>query len=117
MTTSDQAIADRDRQRYEALQIGNAVRYQRADLKQHLKNLGRVPALEEAANLILNPPDYLEGMVALKLLEAIPGIARRKANAALTTAAASPLRTIGGLTDRQRHSLANHLKKLAAQAR
>jgi hypothetical protein len=103
----------RAEQRRAALDVGNAIRYARADLKRELKSLGCTLALRKVAELLEDPPAYLQGMKALNLLEAIPRLGRTKSDQALKAAAASPIRTIGGLTDRQAQALARHLNKLA----
>jgi hypothetical protein len=87
-------------QRMEALQRANTIRSRRAQLKRDLK-AGRQPI----ADLLLDPPDYLETAKVFDLLLAVPKYGRVKVNRILTQCRISPSKTIGGLSERQRAEL------------
>ena len=87
-------------QRMDALQRANDVRTQRARLKRDLK-AGRQPI----ADLLLEPPAYLETAKVFDLLLAVPKYGRVKVNKILTQCRISPSKTIGGLSQRQRAEL------------
>jgi hypothetical protein len=84
----------------EALQRANTIRSRRAQLKRDLK-AGRQPI----ADLLLDPPDYLETAKVFDLLLAVPKYGRVKVNRILTQCRISPSKTIGGLSERQRAEL------------
>jgi len=69
-------------------------------LKRDLK-AGRQPIAE----LLLDPPEYLETAKVFDLLLAVPKYGRVKVNRILTTCRISPSKTIGGLSQRQRAEL------------
>jgi hypothetical protein len=87
-------------QRMEALQRANSIRSRRAQLKRDLK-AGRQPIAE----LLLDPPEYLETAKVFDLLLAVPKYGRVKVNRILTQCRISPSKTIGGLSQRQRAEL------------
>jgi hypothetical protein len=84
----------------EALQRANTIRSRRAQLKRDLK-AGRQPIAE----LLLEPPEYLETAKVFDLLLAVPKYGRVKVNRILTQCRISPSKTIGGLSQRQRAEL------------
>ena len=69
-------------------------------MKRDLK-AGRQPIAE----LLLDPPEYLETAKVFDLLLAVPKYGRVKVNRILTTCRISPSKTIGGLSQRQRAEL------------
>jgi hypothetical protein len=91
-------------QRMDALRRANDIRTRRAKLKPAVK-AGR----QDAASLILNPPDYLESMKALDLVLCLPKHGRVKATKALNSSRISPVKTLGGMTQRQREELVRAL--------
>jgi len=87
-------------QRMEALQRANDIRSRRAQLKRDLK-AGRQPIAE----LLRNPPEYVETAKVFDLLLAVPKYGRVKVNKILSICRISPSKTIGGLSERQRNEL------------
>ena len=88
----------------EALQRANETRTRRAKLKQDLK-AGRVSIHE----LLANPPDPLLTAKVFDVLLAVPRLGRVRVNKLLSACRISPSKTIGGLSERQRHELLRHL--------
>jgi hypothetical protein len=84
----------------EALQRANDIRSRRAQLKRDLK-AGRQPIAE----LLRQPPEYVETAKVFDLLLAVPKYGRVKVNKILSTCRISPSKTIGGLSERQRNEL------------
>src|SRR5918992_1352450 len=93
-------------QRMDALQRANQIRTRRAQLKRDLK-AGRT----KIHDLLLDPPDYLETAKVFDLLLAVPKYGRVKVNRILTQCRISPSKTIGGLSERQRHELVSFLRR------
>lgn len=93
-------------QRMEALQKGTDVRTQRATLKRDLK-AGRASILA----LLRNPPEYIYTMKLVDLLLAVPTYGRVKVNKTLQVCRISPVKTVGGMTERQRGELATVLSR------
>jgi S13-like H2TH domain len=91
-------------QRLAALSLANETRSERARLKRELK-AGRITVLP----LLLEPPDWLETMRAFDLLLAMPKWGRVKVRKLLDRECVSPSKTVGGLSDRQRHCIAQAL--------
>jgi hypothetical protein len=93
-------------QRMEALKRANEIRTRRARLKRDLK-AGRT----QIQALLLDPPEYLLTAKAFDLLLAVPKYGRVKVNRILTQCRISPSKTIGGLSQRQRHELVSYLRR------
>ena len=93
-------------QRMDALRRANEIRTERARLKRELK-AGRV----QVQGLLLDPPDYLLTAKVFDLLLAVPKYGRVKVNRVLTQCRISPSKTIGGLSQRQRHELVSYLRR------
>jgi S13-like protein len=93
-------------QRMEALKRANEIRTRRARLKRDLK-AGRT----QIQALLLDPPEYLLTAKAFDLLLAVPKYGRVKVNRILTQCRISPSKTIGGLSQRQRHELISFLRR------
>ena len=87
-------------QRRAALAKGNEIRSLRAQLKHDLKSQ-RITLLD----VLETPPDWLDTAKVFDILLAAPKVGRVKASKALNRAGVSPSKTIGGMTDRQRHDL------------
>lgn len=87
-------------QRMAALQEANRIRTRRAQLKRDLK-AGR----RNIADLLLEPPEWLETAKVAGIILAVPKIGRSKVNRILSQAAVSPSKTVAGLTHRQRIDL------------
>ena len=87
-------------QRRAALTKATGVRVYRAQLKRDI-NTGHITATDV---LRAPHPDVLT-MKVRDLLLAVPMIGRYKAGQALKCVRAAPTKTIGGLSDRQRHEL------------
>ena len=90
----------------EALQRANDIRSRRAQLKRDLK-AGRMPI----ADLLTNPPEYLETAKVFDLLLAVPKYGRVKVNKILSQCRISPSKTLGGLSERQRGELVTLLRR------
>ena len=93
-------------QRMEALNRANEIRTRRAQLKKDLK-AGRV----QVQGLLLDPPEYLSTAKVIDLLLAVPKYGRVKVNRMLNVCRISPSKTIGGLSQRQRHELVSYLRR------
>src|SRR3712207_5971928 len=93
-------------QRREALSKANSIRSKRATLKKDLK-AGRV----RLGDILLEPPEWLYSAKVFELLLAVPKYGRVKANRILTQCRISPSKTIGGLSQRQRHELVSFLRR------
>ena len=90
----------------EALKRANEIRTRRARLKRDIK-AGR----SQIQALLLDPPEYLLTAKVLDLLLAVPKYGRVKVNRILTQCRISPSKTIGGLSQRQRHELVSYLRR------
>jgi hypothetical protein len=84
----------------DALRRANEIRVRRAQLKKDLKN-GAV-RIEE---ILRNPPAYVETAKVFDMLMAVPKFGRVKAARLLNQCRISQSKTVGGLSDRQRHEL------------
>lgn len=93
-------------QRLSALARANEVRSQRAALKARLKS-GEVSLRE----VLLDPPDYVTTAKVLDLLMAAPKRGRVKSMRVLEQCRVSASKTVGGLSDRQRQALLDHLSE------
>ncbi len=89
----------------QALKKANEIRSARARLKRDLK-AGRV----RISDLLLNPPEYLLSAKVFDLLLSVPKYGRVKANKVLRYCRISPSKTFGGLSERQRHEMAQMLR-------
>lgn len=92
-------------QRMDALGRANNIRTRRADLKRDLK-VGR----RSLADVLLDPPDYLQTAKVVDLLIATPKFGRVKTNKVLSACRISPAKTIGGLSLRQRTELISRVR-------
>ena len=101
-----------DEMRRQALQHANHIRTRRAELKRTLKQAPAREAALHAANLILNPPDWLATMRLDAYLRAVPKIGRVRIRRLLPTV--TPLNRsiprLKRLSDRQREHIANWLR-------
>lgn len=95
-------------QRREALTRANEIRTSRAQLKRDIR-AGIVSPLD----VLATPPEFVESMKVWDLLLAVPKIGPGKADRALRRTQASPSKTIGGLTLRQRSELARNIDRKA----
>jgi hypothetical protein len=93
-------------QRLDALNRGNVIRSDRAQLKRDLK-AGR----RSIHDVLLDPPEYLESMKVFDLLIATPKYGRVKVNKVLQLCRISPSKTIGGMTQRQATELVSMLRR------
>lgn len=91
-------------QRRAALARANEIRTLRAELKRDLK-AGR----RSIHALLLDPPDYTETAKVCDMLMAVPKYGRVKVNKILVHCRISPSKTLGGLSERQRHELVSLL--------
>jgi hypothetical protein len=87
-------------QRMEALKRANDIRVKRAQLKKNLKS-GDV-SIEQ---ILADPPEFVSTAKVFDMLLAVPKFGRVKATRLLTQCRISQSKTIGGLSDRQRHEL------------
>lgn len=92
--------------RSDALNRANYTRTRRAQLKNDLKRR-RV----SIRAVLLDPPEYVRTAKVLDLLLAVPSYGRVKVNRLLTDCRISPSKTVGGLSERQRHELASLLTR------
>jgi len=90
----------------DALQRANEIRSARAQLKRELK-AGRV----HIHGVLLDPPEYLQNAKVSELLLSVPKYGRVKVNRLLTQCRISPSKTLGGLSERQRHELVGNLRR------
>jgi hypothetical protein len=87
-------------QRMEALKRANDIRVKRAQLKKDLKS-GAV-SIEQ---ILSEPPEYVSTAKVFDMLMAVPKFGRVKAARLLNQCRISQSKTVGGLSDRQRHEL------------
>ena len=87
-------------QRMDALGRANEVRSRRAALKADLKH-GRVSINE----ILGDPPEFLLTAKVVDLLMAAPKCGRVKSARIMEHCRISPSKTVGGLSERQRHEL------------
>lgn len=99
-------------QRMEALRKGNGIRSRRARLKAQMHASQNGGGKQQALELLTEVPDWAESMKALDLLLAIPKVGRVKANRLMNKVPASPSKTLGGLSERQRGALSNEIRKV-----
>lgn len=92
-------------QRTTALANANRIRVWRADLKRDLK-AGRQSILP----LLLDPPADLVSMRVFDLLLAMPRYGRTKVHRLLAVRHISAVKTVGGLSERQRGELVSALR-------
>ena len=90
----------------EALQKANAIRSQRAQLKNELKS-GEL----EIVAVLKDPPEFLKTAKVMDLLLVVPKFGRVKAARVLTRCRISQAKTVGGLSERQRTELCETLEK------
>jgi hypothetical protein len=90
-------------QRLEALTEANRIRVVRAAVKRELRT-ARSPTAR-VRRLIKAPPDDLLTMRVEELLESVPKLGEVKVGKVMRRAGASPSKTLGGLTERQRAAL------------
>ncbi len=87
-------------QRIDALGKANEVRSRRAALKADLKH-GAV----SIGDVLVTPPDYVLTAKVVDLLMAAPKCGRVKSARIMEQCRISPSKTVGGLSERQRHEL------------
>jgi hypothetical protein len=106
MTTLQMPAPSRSHeQRMGALRLANETRVARAELKRRIfAEHGQASRLA-AARVLRDVPVEARRMKALDLLEAIRGVGERKAVLWLRDVQASPTKTVGGLSRRQRTAL------------
>lgn len=88
----------------EALRRANDVRRRRAETKRALRS-GRA----EVAELLRSPPPFLLKARLGEILLAVPGYGEVRVNRLLKRQRISPMKTIGGLSERQRSELVGAL--------
>ena len=91
-------------QRVSALDRANDIRLKRAKLKLDIK-ARRV----DIAELLMHPPEYVETMKVWDVVIALPKYGRVKVNKVLTWTEISVVKTVGGLSPRQRRALVRAL--------
>ena len=87
-------------QRMEALKRANDIRVKRAQLKKDLKS-GAI-SIEQ---ILSEPPEFVSTAKVFDMLMAVPKFGRVKAARLLNQCRISQSKTVGGLSDRQRHVL------------
>jgi hypothetical protein len=93
------------KQREEALHKANTFRTLRSRMKRELK-AGRA----DVAKLIQDPPEYMQGMKLWDFLVSLPRHGQIKVNKIMQRMRISPVKTIGGLTERQRREIVRYLQ-------
>lgn len=109
MTTT---LAPPDRslqQRRDAIEIANRIRSERAAIKRRIASMPKAESRLAAAIIIRNNDALTETMRVKELLLTCRGIGPWRARRILDIAEVSALRTIGGLTDRQRFAIETQL--------
>lgn len=91
-------------QRTEALQRANRVRLAQAALKRQTRSTA------DAAAVLLDPPEHASSMRVEALLLSMQRWGASRVSKILTMARISPVKSIGGLTERQRKELAGLLE-------
>jgi hypothetical protein len=86
------------------LQLANTVRQQRAEVKRALR-----AGDECIAELLLAPPEFLQGARLSEILLALPGYGQVRVGRLLKRQELSPMKTVGALSERQRQVLAQAL--------
>lgn len=94
-------------QRMTALGHANEVRTYRA-LYKHLLRSGEIDIFQ-IVDAIRYPPDEMASMKVRDLLLAIPKLGPAKTQRLLRLADVSPVKTLGGISDRQRRELAAYV--------
>jgi len=87
-------------QRLRALRQANEIRSRRAALKKELAS-GRV----RIDDVLAQPPDYAKTAKVQDLLLALPKVGPARAARFLSRCRIAPLKTVGGMTERQRGEL------------
>ena len=87
-------------QRRSALLTANRIRSERSVLKKRLKR-GEVSPVE----VLTHVPNYARTMHVIDFLMAVPSVGRTRATNALRRNDISPVKTLCGMTDRQRNAL------------
>lgn len=93
-------------QRRAALARANDVRSARASFKRMLRF-----EPQRALEVLRDPPPEFEAMKVWDVLIALPKVGRVKVNKALNATKVSPSKTVGGLSQRQRHELLMWLRQ------
>lgn len=96
-------------QRMAALRVGNDVRFYRAQIKREIKT-GDRPVLP----LLLAEPEVLDkrlhGMKVYVLIRCVPKLNTKRIDVAFSKAGVSPVKTLAGMTERQRFALVEALE-------
>jgi hypothetical protein len=92
-------------QHMEALELANRIRLGRAQRKREIKRLPRARSIQLAVGYALDPPAELQTMTAYDLVRSCRQLGRKNADRMMVRCQISEARTLGGLTDRQRHAL------------
>lgn len=92
-------------QRMDALERANEVRMRRAQLKRDIK-AGRVDAID----VLCDPPEWAATMRVIDLLLAMPFVGRGKSSYMLNRCWIAPVKTLDGLSERQRGELVGFLR-------
>ena len=95
-----------DQQKREAIALANQVRFARSRLKKQLKR-NEV----SLASLLIDCPSYLATAKVNVLLLAVPGYGPVKAGKLLSSCGISSVKTLAGLTPRQRQALLGALQR------
>ena len=105
------ATASRGPQHLRALERANEVRLARADLKRRIAD-GQVPAAE----VILTSPWEAESMAVADILMSQRRWGRTRARRFLAGIQMSETKTLGSMTERQRHAVARAIREAQAEA-
>ncbi len=106
MSATLTALQRTTEQRMAALARANEVRVRRAQFKRECK-AGRISLLD----VLADPPSYVANMKLLDLLLTTPKIGEVKAKQVLAQARVSPVKTIAGVSPRQRSEVAQLVER------
>jgi hypothetical protein len=90
-------------QRMNALQRANQIRFARAQFKRRVRSAEREDAIAAVGDIVAEPPDWALAWRLREVLLAIPNLGTVKVGRFMLFAKISDRKTLGGLSDRQRH--------------
>lgn len=103
----------RREQAFEALGLANQTKLARATVKRRVRSArSRSEAWAIAAEVVEDTPERLQSMMVIQLLSSCRQTGSHVAHRLLAKAGIYELRTLGGLTDRQRRALTSRLRQL-----
>lgn len=97
-------------QKMAALEIGNAVRIRRSEVRRAVASLPVLESRQLAITVLFDPEPACEGMALYHLLLSCKGIGPRQASTIPARVPVSQTRRLGDLTGRQKQRLAELLR-------